>query len=151
MDFDNTLWQGVMGDGPVEHYRERQQLLLELKAAGVLLVAVSKNDQGSIRWASWRRSKATSRYEIKEAEGRNAAEAVIELDLSASTFVLVDDNPVEPSLVTDQVAGVRALDATASGPGAPCENWLRFPSTAQTEEARRRMSMIERPLPAVER
>src|SRR5260370_920793 len=43
VDFDNTLWDGVMGDGEVRQYHERQELVRRLKEGGLLLVAVSKN------------------------------------------------------------------------------------------------------------
>ena len=50
VDFDNTLWEGVMADGPVQHFADRQQLLKRLSEQGVLLAAVSKNDPANIRW-----------------------------------------------------------------------------------------------------
>ncbi len=50
LDFDNTLWDGVMAEGVVKHHTERQQLLRTLKDSGILLVAVSKNDPKNIRW-----------------------------------------------------------------------------------------------------
>ncbi len=50
VDFDNTLWQGVMAEGEVIHDLECQRLLKRLREAGVLLVALSKNDPASIRW-----------------------------------------------------------------------------------------------------
>jgi predicted enzyme involved in methoxymalonyl-ACP biosynthesis len=50
VDFDETLWKGIMAEGPVHHLPERQRLLRQLKDGGMLLVAISKNDPSNVRW-----------------------------------------------------------------------------------------------------
>ena len=112
VDFDNTLWEGVMADGPVRHYRDRQRQLKRLRDAGVLLVALSKNDPSSIRW-----DELSLEYEdfvLHQVNWRpkpdNVSEAITALDLAPEAFVLLDDNPVERALVCENVPGVRALD-----------------------------------------
>jgi FkbH-like protein len=143
VDFDNTLWSGVMGDGEVKHYRERQRLLRRLREAGVLLVALSKNDPASIRWDEM--ELAPEDFVLQMFDWRpkpdNVSAAVVALDLDAGAFVLLDDNPVERALVEENVEGVRSLD-----PGDPSswrwlELWLELPSTTQTDEARRRTEL----------
>jgi FkbH-like protein len=140
VDFDNTLWDGVMADGPVVHNREGQELLRELRRAGVLLIALSKNDPANIRWdemvlepddfvlqkISWR----------PKPEG--AAEAIQELDLAAKAFILLDDNPAERALVEENVPGVRALDPTGPFAWRTMRRWLAMPSTKLTPEALKR-------------
>jgi FkbH-like protein len=143
VDFDNTLWDGVMGDGEVHHFAERQRLLRELRQAGVLLVALSKNDPQTIRWQET--MLAPDDFVLQMVNWRpkpdNVSDAIAALDLAADAFVLLDDNPVERALVEENVPGVRSLD-----PGEPTswrwlEQWLEMPSTTQTDEARRRTEL----------
>jgi FkbH-like protein len=143
VDFDNTLWNGVMGEGEVHHFAERQRLLHELREAGVLLVALSKNDAATIRWQET--TLAPEDFVLQMINWRpkpdNVSDAIAALDLAADAFVLLDDNPVERALVEENVPGVRSLD-----PGDPAswrylEQWLEMPSTTQTDEARRRTQL----------
>ncbi len=143
VDFDNTLWSGVMGDGEVNHHRERQRLLLELRQAGVLLVALSKNDPATIRWEEM--ELAPEDFVLQMLNWRpkpdNVSEAVAALDLAADAFVLLDDNPVERALVEENVVGVHSLDPGEPSSWTRLEYWLEMPSTTQTEEARRRTEL----------
>jgi FkbH-like protein len=143
VDFDNTLWDGVMADGPVVHRHELQALLRRLKDAGILLVAVSKNDPANLRW-----HEMTLRPEdfvlLKVSwnlKVQSIREAAQELDLGPDTFVLIDDNPAERELVRGQLPMVQTLD-----PADPTTlRWLgrmtRFPNTRETEEARARTDL----------
>lgn len=143
VDFDNTLWAGVMAEGPVEHDVTGQRLLKELKDAGVLLVALSKNDPLSIRWDEL--ALTPDDFVLQKIDWRpkpeNVSAAVHELDLAPDAFVLLDDNPAERALVTEQVPGVRALDPAAPASWRALRRWLDMPSTGQTDEARRRTRM----------
>jgi FkbH-like protein len=143
VDFDNTLWSGVMGDGVVHHYRERQRLLRRLRQAGVLLVALSKNDPATIRWEEM--ELAPEDFVLQMFNWRpkpdNVSEAVAVLDLAAEAFVLLDDSPVERALVEENVPGVRSLDPGVHASWTTLEYWLELPSTTLTEEARRRTEL----------
>ena len=143
VDFDNTLWSGVMAEGDVLHDAAAQQLLLELKNAGILLVALSKNDESSIRWDEMLLSEEDfALLKINWLpKPDNVSAAISELDLAPEAFVLLDDNPVERALVTETVRGVRTLDPTIPRTWRTLRRWLAFPSTRQTEEARRRTVM----------
>lgn len=143
VDFDNTLWKGVMADGAVDHDIAAQTLLKELQEAGILLVSLSKNTEANIRWdemvlqpddfvlhkISWD-LKAQSVLDIAE-----------QLNLDPASFVLIDDNPVERDLVTSAVPGVRALDPLDPGCWRALALLHHFPATRQTEEAQRRTAM----------
>lgn len=143
VDFDNTLWEGVMAEGDVLHNLEAQRLLLTLKQAGILLVSLSKNDPRNIRWDEL--ALAEDDFVLHKISWDTKPQSVLEvaqqLDLDPKSFVLIDDNPVERDLVTAMVPGVRAMD-----PLDPV-NWkalallMRFPATRQTEEAARRTAM----------
>lgn len=143
VDLDNTLWQGVMAEGDVVHDREGQRLLKQLREAGVLLVALSKNDPSSIRWEELELSPED--FVLHKIDWRpkpeGVSEAIRELDLASEAFVLLDDNPVERALVEENVPGVRALDSTDPFAWRSLRRWLELPSTKLTEEARARTQM----------
>ena len=140
LDFDNTLWRGVMAEEEVVHDEAGQRLLHRLREAGILLVSVSKNDPRNIRWdelalgfddfvlhkVSWNQ-KAMS-----------IAEAAQELDLGLDSFVLIDDSPVERELVQRELPAVRTLDPLDSATWQALEWMLEFPNTRRTAEAARR-------------
>jgi FkbH-like protein len=140
VDFDNTLWDGVMADGPVVHNHEGQELLRELRRAGVLLVALSKNDPANIRWDEMRlESDDFVLHKISwRPKPEAAAEAIHELDLAANAFLFLDDNPAERALVEENVPGVRALDPADPFAWRTLRRWLDSPSTKQTPEALKR-------------
>jgi FkbH-like protein len=143
VDFDNTLWDGVMAEGEVKQNSHAQHLLKRLREAGILLVAVSKNDPGSIRWEeiiltpddfvlqklSWA-PKPTSVEEVAH-----------QLDLAPDSFVLIDDNPVERELITKQLPDVTAMDPADPKTWTSLELMLSFPNTGMTAEASRRTDM----------
>ena len=142
VDFDNTLWRGVMAEGAVEHDVDGQRLLLELKRAGILLVSVSKNDPASIRWDEMQLSPDDFvLHKVSWAPKPQAIEEVAQaLELGLDSFVLLDDNPVERELVAMHLPEVKSIDPTESA-----WRWLRltraFPNTRETEEATRRTEM----------
>jgi FkbH-like protein len=143
VDLDNTLWRGVMAEGEVVHDREGQRLLKQLREAGVLLVALSKNDPASIRWEELELDRED--FVLHKIDWRQkpegVSEAVRELDLAPTAFVLLDDNPVERALVAENVPGVQALDPAEPRTWRNLERWLQLPSTKQTAEARARTEM----------
>lgn len=143
VDFDNTLWRGVMAEGPVQHDTYAQDLLLQLRRAGILLVALSKNDPSAIRWEEMRLKE--SDFALLKVNWTpkpdNVSAAIAELDLAPAAFVLLDDNPVERALVSEQVPGVATLDPGNADTWRALRNWLDFPSTTLTEEAARRTEM----------
>jgi FkbH-like protein len=140
VDFDNTLWDGVMAEGRVVQRHDFQRLLQQLKAAGILLVAVSKNDPSNVRWnemtlqpADFVLQKVNWNLKVQSIE-----EAARELDLGLDSFVFLDDNPAERELVRRQFPRISTLD-----PNDPIVlRWLRrmlsFPNTRETDEARER-------------
>ena len=123
VDFDNTLWDGVMADGPVVHNREGQDLLRELRRAGVLLIALSKNDPANIRWEEMALKPDDFVLQRKiswRPKPEGVAEAIQELDLAADAFVLLDDNPAERALVEENVPGFAHSIRPIRLPGEPC-------------------------------
>jgi len=111
-DADNTLWAGIVGEDGVDGvsaepaglgYRHfvYQTLLLRLKAAGIVLVIISRNDSDAVRAALGNgRMQVTAEdfvsihagYGLKSESLRAVA---AELGLGLDSVVFVDDNPVE--------------------------------------------------------
>jgi FkbH-like protein len=143
VDFDNTLWDGVMAEGQVTHNREGQKLLKELRRAGVLLIALSKNDPANIRWDEMELEPED--FVLHKVSWRPkpeaAAEAIRELDLGAKAFLMLDDNPAERALVEENVPGVRAIDPADPFTWRTLQRWLQSPSTKATPEALKRTEM----------
>jgi FkbH-like protein len=143
VDFDNTLWEGVMGEGEVVQYHERQALLRRAKESGMLLVAVSKNDPEKIRWNEM--SLAKEDFVLLKINWNLKVESIAaaakQLDLGIDSFVLLDDNPAERELFRSQLPAVRVLDSTDPFTWRSVERLLHFPNTKDTEEARNRTEL----------
>lgn len=111
-DLDNTLWQGVIGDGAVRHHTDRQQTLKRLKAAGVVLAISSKNDPANVRWDGAVLSAqdfvtAEINWNPKAPNIRRMAEV---LNLGHDSFIFLDDRPDEREMVSNALPGLMALD-----------------------------------------
>lgn len=143
VDFDNTLWEGVMAEGTVVHDERGQRLLGQLREAGILLVSVSKNDPDSIRWdeMSVDRNDFVLHKVSWNLKSQSIEEAAHQLDLGLDSFVLIDDNPVERDLVSSALPAVRTLDPTDPWTWRALEMLLHFPNTRRTAEAARRTEM----------
>lgn len=143
VDFDNTLWDGVMADGPVVQHPERQRLLRRLREAGLLLVALSKNDPANIRWDEL--ELAPEDFVLHKISWQlkveSVAQAAQELNLGRDSFVLVDDNPAERELIRGQFPDIPALDPTQPDSWRRLRLLLDFPNTQDTPEARERTAM----------
>jgi FkbH-like protein len=140
VDFDNTLWAGVVGEGDVVHDVQAQEILKELQMAGILLVAVSKNDPESIRWDEmFLKPDDFALHKINwNPKPQSVEEIAAQLDLDPSSFVLIDDNPVERELVSQAWPSVRTLDPADPSTWDQLQMMLAFPNTRRTEEAARR-------------
>lgn len=143
IDFDNTLWDGVMADGEVRQFAERQQLLRSLKESGMLLVSVSKNSQENIRWSEMvLKPEDFALHKISwDQKAKSIAAAAQELDLGLDSFVLIDDNPTELELVRRELPTVKLLNATDEFTWRSLQRLLDFPNTQATAEARSRTEM----------
>jgi len=143
IDFDYTLWEGVMADGAVHQFQERQQLLHRLKEQGILLVAVSKNDPRNVRWGEMnlQPSDFTLLKINWNPKVQSIQETAKELDLGIDSFVLIDDNTTERELVHAKLPEVRTLDSALPGTWRSLELLLSFPNTRDTEEARARTEL----------
>ena len=112
-DLDNTLWKGVIGEGVVEHFHNRQKILKKLKSKGVLLSINSKNDKKNVHWTGGTLSEddfVTGRINWA-SKVTNVKSIEKELNLKSRNFIFVDDRPDERELVKEGCAGITVLDA----------------------------------------
>lgn len=143
LDFDGTLWNGVMAEGNVRQHQDRQKLLRRLKESGMLLVAVSKNTLSNIRWnETILQPEDFALLQINwNPKVQSIRETADRLDLGLDSFVFIDDNPAERELVGIEIPAVRVLDANDPFTWRSLERLLSFPNTRETEEARARTEM----------
>ena len=121
-DLDNTLWDGVIGEGFVSHYHERQKVLQELKSKGIVLAINSKNDPANIHWQGATLSAddfvcAAISWEPKVQSMKRIQE---DLNMKMKDFVFIDDREDEIQLMRTMYPEVLCLDATKS------DTWLRL-------------------------
>jgi FkbH-like protein len=124
LDLDNTLWGGVIGDDGVdqiqigretpigEAYAAFQEYCLSLRDRGVLLAVCSKNNDDIARSGFGHPSAILKIEHIScfkanwEPKHENILAIAKELNLGVDSFVFVDDNPAERSIVSAQIPAV---------------------------------------------
>lgn len=114
-DLDNTLWDGVIGEGTgVDHFLDRQRALRRLRDRGVVLAVASKNDPRNVSYdgglladadfvqqeVSWK-PKVLSIERIRDG-----------LNLKTKDFVFVDDRADERGMVSERFPEMQVHDAT---------------------------------------
>jgi len=143
VDFDNTLWEGVMAEGEVIHHTDRQSLLKELKNSGILLVAVSKNTAENIRWEEMQLQE--SDFVLQKInwnmKTQSIVEAVKELDIGMDSIIFIDDNPAELGMVQEALPEILVEDTNNPDLWERLGLMTSFPNTAMTEESRHRTDM----------
>lgn len=129
VDLDNTLWGGIIGEdglggialGPPsargEAFQAFQHYILELKNRGILLVVCSKNNPEDARLPFFQHDGSVLRFDDfsvfranwldKPTNLRGIAQA---LNLGLDSFVFIDDNPAERSLVRKELPEVTVPD-----------------------------------------
>ncbi|HEX7062206.1 MAG TPA: HAD-IIIC family phosphatase [Woeseiaceae bacterium] len=154
LDLDNTLWGGIVGEDGVEGLRigagdpageaflDFQRALLDIKARGVLLGLVSKNNREDVEEAYRRLDMplalsdfAATRIDWQQKH-LHIADIAGELGIGLDSVVFVDDNPVECELARRALPEVEVI-ALPGDPAAYAEillgSWL-FDKLALTEE-----------------
>lgn len=115
-DLDNTLWQGVIGEGlGVSHHYDRQAPLLRLKARGVVLAINSKNDPAKAVWEAdagrLSLDDFVSRQINWDPKPMNMRRIAQHLNLKEKDFAFIDDRADERAMVEEQLPATLALDA----------------------------------------
>ncbi len=119
LDFDNTLWSGIIGEDGIEGIRpfeEFQKGLRGLRERGVLLVGLSKNNLSDVE-SIWNDSRMVLKRDDFAAlridwndKASNIKDVARELNLGIDSFVFVDDNPAEREQMKAMCPGVVVPD-----------------------------------------
>lgn len=113
-DLDNTLWDGVIGEGAVSHHVERQAILKELRRRGVLLSINSKNDPKNVHWsgAVLQPDDFVAPKINWNPKTANMAGIRDDLNLKLKDFVFIDDRPDELERMQNAFPEILVLNAT---------------------------------------
>lgn len=113
-DLDNTLWDGVIGEGAVAHFHDRQSILKGLREKGIVLAINSKNDPKNVHWTNATLSEKDFVYEAInwQPKVQNMSRIPDELNLKMNSFIFIDDRPDELELMREAYPDVLCLDAT---------------------------------------
>jgi FkbH-like protein len=154
LDLDNTLWGGViaedglagiqLGDGPRgEAFVAFQEYLLALRARGVLLAVVSKNNEHDAREPFERHpdmrlglsdiSVFVANWSDKAANVKTVAQ---QLNIGLDSLVFIDDNPAERQIVRQLLPGVEVVQLPPEPAGyvRAVADTLFFETAAVTDE-----------------
>ncbi|MEU3624357.1 hypothetical protein BS329_04880 [Amycolatopsis coloradensis] len=153
LDCDNTLWTGICGeDGPTgvkvgEARRWLQEFMLAQRADGKLLCLCSRNNQEDVEEVFARNSGMVLAWGDVTAhrigwnpKALSLAELAVELDLALSSFVFVDDDPVECASVRAQLPEVTVVELSRAEERirGQIEHTWAFDQLSVTEEDRLR-------------
>jgi FkbH-like protein len=113
-DLDNTIWDGLIGEGSVSHFVERQSVLRSLKEfGGIVLSIASKNDPANVNFVGGVLSEAD--FVAPQISWGMKTEAIARikrtLNLQTKHMVFVDDRPDERALVVEAFPDITVLDA----------------------------------------
>ena len=145
VDFDGTLWAGVVGeDGAtgVHPFSSFQSRLKAAKDSGMLLVGVSRNNAEDVEsvWDVPGMVLSQDDFALISLGWNGKADALEsiakKLNLGLDSFVFIDDNPVERAEVS------AALHSVAV-PDYPCDPMAFAPDGAVTAEDLARTTMYQ--------
>ncbi|KAA2244397.1 HAD-IIIC family phosphatase [Salinarimonas soli] len=132
LDFDNTLWGGVVGevgahgiavsqDGIGRAFRHFQMAVQRLARRGILLVGLTKNNEADVDEVFSDNDMMVLRKDdfVRicanwEVKASNLMEVAKGLNLGLDSFVLIDDNPVERSAMREMLPMVAVPEFPAS-------------------------------------
>jgi len=144
VDADNTLWKGILsedGEKNLIPYAAFQRGLLDLRAQGVTLVLLSKNDPFEFRADMPLKTADFAACGVNWApKAGNLVDICRELNLSTDSVVFVDDNPCEREQMKAHLPEV-TVPPFAPPPDAQLLRRLReyfFAAFGKTEEDRLR-------------
>jgi FkbH-like protein len=167
LDCDNTLWGGIIGedglegikldghDYPGRIYYDFQKTILQLVERGILVALCSKNNQQDVfevldqhSWCLLKRSHLAA-YRINWTDkAANLASLAEELNLGLDSFVFVDDNPRELTLIKQLLPEVTVLQVPGKLYEFPkllmCDAWFDTFSDAKEDKLRTQLYQTER-------
>ncbi len=128
LDFDNTLWGGVLGedgvfgikigeDYPGNVFQDFHKKILSLADSGIIIAACSKNNITDVEelWAKNAnllvRKEHFSAIRVNwQTKDQNIKEIAQELNIGLDSLVFIDDNPAERQLIQMQLPELTVPD-----------------------------------------
>lgn len=112
-DCDNTLWQGIVGEGEISPDTDIQQDIIFLANKGVIIGLCSKNNEQDVT-ETLKTQFLTEKYiSAKRINWKdkvsNLKEIAQELNIGTDSMVFVDDSEFERGLVKDKLPEVIAI------------------------------------------
>lgn len=146
IDLDNTLWQGVVGEGeeiiPDVGLQTRLKMLRE---RGILLAALSKNNPEDVDWFFADQPAEgcvlcgrdfVARRINWESKAENLLQIAAELNLGTDAFVFIDDNPAERLEMQSRLPEVEVAEFPSRVEAYFPERELTVEDRTRTEEYR---------------
>jgi FkbH-like protein len=154
VDCDNTLWQGVCGEGPVqvtEPFRKLQEFLLRQRDEGMLLGIASKNNEDDVMAVlnseqSILKPEHFTLWQINwQPKSENLNTLSEELGLALNSFIFLDDSPIECMEVRNGCPEVLTVTLPGNAEAIPAflQHYWAFDRPPATDEDRNRASMYE--------
>ena len=128
LDFDNTLWGGVVGEDGWSNlqlseegvglvYADFQRAIKRLSQYGVILASCSKNNEADAREVFEKNTNTILKWEDFilhkvnwEQKTENMLQIASSLNVGLDSLVFIDDNPVERELVKQTLPEVTVVD-----------------------------------------
>ena len=156
VDFDNTLWEGVIGeDGAtgIVPYQDFQSEIKRIQETGILLVALTKNNVADVEpiWSDSRMVLKKKDFVSLRIDWNdkytNLRKVAQELNLGTDSFVFVDDNPAERAQMAALCPEVVVPDFPTDKASLPAfmrrVGRLFFPVLHLTEEDRQKTAQYQ--------
>ncbi len=138
-DLDNTLWDGIIGEGPVQHFSERQKTLKALRNRGILLSINSKNDPANVHFTG-SQLEADDFVAVRinwEPKAGNMRSILEELNLKEKDFIFIDDRPDELERMQNAFPAMTTLNATDAVTWRWLAHWEQHLPADQLEDRTR--------------
>ena len=112
-DCDNTLWDGIVGEGSIKAREEYQTEIVNLANHGVIIGLCSKNNEEDVLNALKSQILTEDYISVKRINWKDKAtnikEIARELNIGLDAIVFVDDSPFEINLVRSQAPEVLSI------------------------------------------
>ncbi len=154
LDCDNTLWQGICGEGAVQvtpPYRKLHEFMLRQRDDGVLLALASKNNEADAMAVlessdSVLKPEHFTAWQINWQPKSESLKALSEeLGLALNSFIFLDDSPYECMEVRNACPDVLTVSLPTEADAIPAflEHLWAFDRPAATEEDRNRANTYQ--------
>ncbi len=154
LDCDNTLWQGIYGEGTMEvtpAYRHLQEFMLRQLEGGMLLALASKNSEADVMAALESDScllhpEHFAAWQINwSPKSENLKSIAQELGLALNSFVFLDDSSYECMEVRNRCPEVMVVEVPTNPEQIPdfLEHLWVFDRVAATAEDQSRTSLYQ--------